>query len=73
MMTGTGGTEEEGKAQIQKANAAFIQLYPVWRAREILIETKLKFLRAVLNLTSFLHVKLEIHKKDFKRFTDLHK
>jgi hypothetical protein len=64
-MTGTGGTEEEGKARIQKANAAFIQLYPVWRAREILIETKLKFLRAVLNLSSFLHVKLEIHKKRF--------
>jgi hypothetical protein len=36
-MTGTGGTEEEGKA-----HAAFIQLYPVWRAREISIETKQK-------------------------------
>jgi hypothetical protein len=35
MMAGTGGTKDEVKAQIQKANAAFIQLCPVWRAREI--------------------------------------
>jgi hypothetical protein len=42
MMRRTGGTEDVVQAQIQKANAAFIQLYPVWRAREISIETKLK-------------------------------
>jgi hypothetical protein len=41
-MTGTGGTEDEVKARIQKANAAFIQLYPVWRAGEISIKIKLK-------------------------------
>jgi hypothetical protein len=32
-MTGTGGTEDEVKAWIQKASAAFIQLYPVWKAK----------------------------------------
>jgi hypothetical protein len=45
MMTGTGGTEDEVKARIQKANA-FIQLYPVWRAREISIETKLQVFKS---------------------------
>jgi hypothetical protein len=52
MMTGTGGTDDEVKAQIQKANAAFIQLYPVSRATEIAIETNIKILRAMLNLFS---------------------
>jgi hypothetical protein len=42
MMTSTGGTEDEVKARIQEANAAFIHLYPVWRAREISIQTKLQ-------------------------------
>jgi hypothetical protein len=42
MMTGTGGTEDEVKAWIQKANEAFIQLYPVWRARDVSIGTKQK-------------------------------
>jgi hypothetical protein len=37
MMTDKGGTEDEVKTRIQKANAAFIQLYPVWRVREISI------------------------------------
>jgi hypothetical protein len=31
------------KGRIQKANGVFIQWYPAWIAREISIETKLKF------------------------------
>jgi hypothetical protein len=62
MMTSTGGTEDEVKARIQEANAAFIQL---WRAREISIQTRLKFLRAMLNLLSSLHVKLANPQKRF--------
>jgi hypothetical protein len=74
MMTSTGGTEDEVKARIQKANAAFIQLYPAWRAREISTKTKLKILRALFNLFSFLHVKLaNPKKKDFKRLTHVRK
>jgi hypothetical protein len=46
MMTSTGGTEDEVKARIQKASAAFIQLYPVWIAREISIKTKLKIFKS---------------------------
>jgi hypothetical protein len=42
MTTGTGGTENEVKARIQKANAAFIQLHTVWRGREIPIDKKKK-------------------------------
>jgi hypothetical protein len=74
MMTSTGGTEDEIKAWIQKANTAFIQLYPVWRAREISIETKLKMFNS--NIKSILLFACETWKstkKDFKRLTDLHK
>lgn len=37
-----GGATADVKMRIQKANAAFIQLYPIWRAREISMETKLR-------------------------------
>jgi hypothetical protein len=46
MMTSTGGREDEVQARILKANAAFIQLYPVWRARDISIEIKLKIFKS---------------------------
>jgi hypothetical protein len=77
MMTSTGGTEDEVKARIQKASAAFIQLYPVWIAREIYIKKKLKIFKS--NVKCVLLFACETRKstkkilKDFKRFTDLHK
>jgi hypothetical protein len=74
MMTSTGGTEDEVKARIQKANTAFIQLYPVWRAREISIETKLKtFNSNIKSILLFTCETCKSTKKDFKRLTDLHK
>jgi hypothetical protein len=42
---GGGGAAEDVRACIQKANTAFIQLYPVWRAREITTTTKLRIFR----------------------------
>jgi hypothetical protein len=75
MMTITGGTKDEVKARIQKANAAFIQLYPVWRAREISIETKLNIFKSnVKYVLVFTCETLKSTKKEyFKRFTGLHK
>jgi len=44
-------TKDEGTAQdvvqrIQKANGAFVQLYPVWRNNKISIRTKLRIFRS---------------------------
>jgi hypothetical protein len=75
MMISTGGAEDEVKTRIQKSNAAFIKLYPVWTAREISKLTKLKILKS--NIKSVLLFACETwkstKKKDFKRFTGLHK
>ena len=38
----SGGTEDDVKARIKKANAAFVQLYPIWRNRNISRKTKLR-------------------------------
>jgi hypothetical protein len=74
MMTSIGGTENEVKAWIKKAVTAFIQLYPVWRAREISIETKLKVLKSnVKFVLLFACETWKSTKKYFKRLTDLHK
>jgi hypothetical protein len=73
-MTGIGGTEDEVKAQIKKANAAFIQLYPLWRSVEISIETKLKIVKSnVKSVLFFACETLKSTKRDFKSFTDLNK
>jgi hypothetical protein len=67
MMTGTSVTENEVKAQIQKANAAFIQLYPVWRATEISNETKPNIFKSnVKSVLLFACETWEIHRKDLK-------
>jgi hypothetical protein len=42
VVTRDGGSAEDVRARIRKANAAFIQLYPVWRAREITTTNKLR-------------------------------
>jgi hypothetical protein len=74
MMTSTHGTEDEVKGRIQKANTAFIQLCPVQRAREISIETKLKIFKSnVKSVLLFACETWKSRKKDFKRFTGLHK
>jgi hypothetical protein len=66
MMTITCATKDEIKARIQKANAAFIQLYPVWRAREISIETKLNIFRSnVKSVLVFACAALKSTKKIF--------
>jgi hypothetical protein len=62
MMTGTGGIEDEVKAWIQKANAAFIQCGELDR---YLSRQSYKFLRTMLNLSSFFHVKLGNPQKRF--------
>jgi hypothetical protein len=36
VVTTTVGTVDKVKIRVRKANAAFIQLYPVWKAKEIL-------------------------------------
>jgi hypothetical protein len=40
-VTPTGGTEDEVKIRVRKAHAAFIQLYSVWKAKEVSTETKM--------------------------------
>jgi hypothetical protein len=72
MATGTGGTENEGKARIQKANAAFIQLYPVWRGREVSTEKKIKIVKSNVKSVLFACETWKSTKKDFKRFTEIH-
>jgi hypothetical protein len=73
MMTSTGGTEDEVKARIQEANAAFIHLCPVWRAREISIQTKLNIFKS--NVKSVLLFACETWKstKKILRLTDIRK
>jgi hypothetical protein len=73
MMTSTGGTEDEVKARIQEANAAFIHLYPVWRAGEISIETKLKHFKS--NVKSVLVFACETWKstRNILRLAEIHK
>ena len=41
VVTKEGGAVAYAKTRIRKANAAFIQLYPVWKSREISTVTKL--------------------------------
>jgi hypothetical protein len=66
------GTRREDEV---KARAAFIQLYPVWRAREISIETKLTIFKS--NVKSVLRFTCETWKstkkilKDLQTFTDV--
>jgi hypothetical protein len=72
VMTGTGRTENEVKARIRKANSAFIQLYPSWRARYISIETKLKIFKSSVE-SVLLFARESWGKKKIKGFTDLHK
>lgn len=38
----SGGAEEDVKNRIKKANVAFVQLYPIWRNRNISRKTKLR-------------------------------
>jgi hypothetical protein len=45
VVTRDGGAVEDVRVCIQKANAAFIQLYSVWRAREITTTTKIRIFR----------------------------
>jgi hypothetical protein len=42
VVTTTGGTEDEVKIRVRKANAAFIQLYSVWIAKETKKKPKIK-------------------------------
>ena len=44
-VTKDGGTAQDVVQRIQKANGAFIQLYPVWRNNKISIRTKLRNFR----------------------------
>ena len=40
-----GGTAQDVVQRIQKANGAFVKLYPVWRNNKISIRTKLRNFR----------------------------
>ena len=40
------GTAQDVVQRIQKANGAFVQLYPVWRNNKISIRTKLRNFRS---------------------------
>jgi len=44
-VTKDGGTAQDVVQRIQKANGAFVQLYPVWRNNKISIRTKLRIFR----------------------------
>jgi hypothetical protein len=45
VVTRDGEVAEDVRARIRKANAAFIHLYPIWKAREITTTTKLRIFR----------------------------
>jgi hypothetical protein len=66
MMTSTGTAEDEVKTRTEKANAAFIKLYPVWTAREISKLTELKILNS--NVKSILLFACETWKSTKKKF-----
>jgi len=42
VVSGSGGTEEDGASRIKKTNGVFIQLYPVWRNLNISKEVKMR-------------------------------
>jgi hypothetical protein len=46
-LTEDGGADEDVRSRIKKVNRAFIQLYPVWRNRNISKRTKKKNLNSV--------------------------
>jgi len=45
-VTKDGGTTQDVAQRIQKANGAFVQLYPVWRNNKISTRTKLRIFRS---------------------------
>jgi len=45
-VTKDGGTVQDVVQRIQKANGAFVQLYPVWRNNKIPIRTKFRIYRS---------------------------
>jgi hypothetical protein len=44
IVTGGGGADEDVTNRIKKANVAFVQLYRIWKNKNIRIKTKQKFL-----------------------------
>ena len=46
MVTKDGGATQDVSQRIQKANGAFVQLYPVWRNNRISTRTKLRIFRS---------------------------
>jgi hypothetical protein len=41
LLTTTGGTDDEVQIRVRKANAAFVQLHSVWKAKEISTKTQM--------------------------------
>jgi hypothetical protein len=44
IVTGGGGADGDVTSRIKKANVAFVQLYRIWKNKNIRIKTKLNFL-----------------------------
>jgi hypothetical protein len=42
--SGSGGADEDVTSSIKKANVAFVQLYRIWKNKNIRMKTKLKIL-----------------------------
>jgi hypothetical protein len=43
IVTGGGGADEDVTSRIKKANVAFVQLYRIWKNKNIRIKIKLKY------------------------------
>jgi hypothetical protein len=55
------------KTHIRKTNSAIIQLYKMWKAKEILLSTKLGILKAMLSQFCSMDMRLESAQRKFSR------
>lgn len=62
IVTAGGGAKEDVRSRIKKANVAFIQLYPIWRNRNLSLRTKIRIFNT--NVKSVLLYASETWKMD---------
>ena len=53
IVTVRGATFEGVRRRIKKANGAFVQLYPVWRSKNIVVRTKIRLFITNVNQILF--------------------
>lgn len=63
IVTSDGGSEEDFRVRIRKANGEFIKLCPIWKNKIISNKTKIHIFDTKVNSVFFMHVK---HGKSLK-------